>query len=61
MRKWLVFFLALAAVVVFTKLNTKMNRERHPRLKRFNQAVNITVWVLVAAYATAFLIWLLKK
>jgi hypothetical protein len=61
MQKWLVFFLALAAVLVFTQFNSKKNRERHPRLKRLNQSINIVVWVIVAAYATALIIWLLKK
>ncbi|MBM3311541.1 MAG: hypothetical protein FJY80_08545 [Candidatus Aminicenantes bacterium] len=60
MRKWLVFGLALAAVYVFTKFNTKKNRARYPRLKRIDQAVNITVIVISAAYLVAFLVWLLK-
>ena len=61
MRKWLFFFLALAAVWAFSKFNTKKNRKEYPRLKRINDAVNITVWVLSAAYLVAFLLWLYKQ
>ena len=60
MRKWLIFFLALVAVWAFSRFNTKKNRAQYPRLKRINEAVNITVWVLVAAYLIAFLLWLFK-
>ena len=58
MSKWLIFFLALAAVYAFSKFNTKKNRQQYPRLKRINDAINITVWVLSAAYLIAFLVWL---
>lgn len=61
MRKWLVFFLALAAVYAFTKFNTKKNRRQYPRLKRIDDAINITVWVFVAVYAVSFLVWLIKR
>jgi hypothetical protein len=60
MRKWLVFGLALAAVYVFMKFNTKKNRARYPRLKRIDQAINIAVVVLSAAYLVAFLVWLIN-
>lgn len=58
MRKWLTMFLALAVVYALSKLNTKRRRERYPFLKRVNEAVNILVWVLFAAYLAAFLYWL---
>ena len=61
MRKWLLFGFALAAAFLFTKLNTKKSRERHPRLKRIDQGINIVVVVVSAAYLVAFVVWLINS
>jgi len=61
MRKWLFYGAVLAAVYALMRLNTKRNRERHPRLKRLDEAINITVFVLLAAYTIVFLVWLFKQ
>jgi hypothetical protein len=61
MRKWLIFFFALAAVYAFSRFNTKKNRKEYPRLKRINDAINIIVWVVAGAYVLAFAYWLYKN
>ena len=58
MRKWLVMLLAIAILYALPKLNTRGRGSSFPFLKRFNDTLNILVWVLLAVYLGAFLYWL---
>jgi hypothetical protein len=61
MRKWLLFFLAIALVFVLPKISTRQTRRDFPLLQRIDNAVNIVVVVLFGAYLFAFIHWLLTR
>jgi len=60
MRKWLLFLVILAIIYALSRINQK-KKVRSPFLKRVNETLSITVWVLLIAYAVSFLYWLYKE
>ncbi len=58
MRRWLYLLLAWAVIYFISRINTPSRRKRSPRLKSFNQTLNVVVWVILAAYLVGFVYWL---
>jgi len=57
-RKWLYLLLVWAVLYAFSRINTPRTRKRYPLLKRIDRALNVVVWVLLAAYLVTFGWWL---
>jgi hypothetical protein len=58
MRKWLYILLFIAILYAVSRWGTKKQGGKSPFLKQLSEAINITVWVLLVAYAAAFCYWL---
>jgi hypothetical protein len=61
MRKWLLLFVALALLFVLPKISNRRTRREFPFLQRLDNAINIVVVVVLAAYLFAFVHWLLTR
>jgi hypothetical protein len=65
MRKWLYLLLAISVLYAVSRFRAVAPRarrpERPPIVKRINTAINVLVWVLLAAYLTAFGYWLFTQ
>lgn len=61
MRKWLILLLALSILYALPKINTRRARQRFPVMKTIDQAINVAVVVLLAAYLFAFVRWLILR
>jgi hypothetical protein len=57
MRKWLFVLLVLAVLYALSKITGKRQRARYPFLRRMDRAITILVWIMLAAYLTAFVYW----
>ena len=58
MRKWLSLGLVLAVLYAVSKYNPRRWRAQYPFIKRFDRALTIAAWTLLAAYILSFLYWL---
>jgi glucan phosphoethanolaminetransferase (alkaline phosphatase superfamily) len=57
MRKWLFMLAILALIYALSRINRR-KQDRSSFLKGLNETLSIFVWVLLIAYALAFLYWL---
>lgn len=57
MRRWMFLLLVGGVLYAISRLG-RTKSARPPFLKRLNETVSIVVWVLLGAYAVAFLYWL---
>jgi len=61
MRKWLRIIGLIVVVLVARRLLRSGSRPPDPLRKRISETVSILVWVLIIAYVSAFVYWLVTS